>query len=164
MEETKNASCTRGARLEKECRMRSQGHGCAGHGQAATAGVQALLFHTLSGLVIAFLPRSKCLLISWLQSLSAIILESKKIKSVTLPTFFPFYLPSSGLGVPHGGLISGLSPLLAAKCPADPPAQEKKPKGSKAGASGAAAPDPDPDQQPPQGPLHLVAGAAISRS
>ena len=145
--------------------MRSQGHGCAGHGQAATAGVQSLLFHMLSGLVIAFLPRSKCLLISGLQSLSAVILESKKIKSVTLPTFFPFYWPSSGLGVPHGGLIPGLGPLLAAKCPADPPAQEKKPKGSKAGASsGAADPDPDPDQQPPQGPLHLVAGAAISRS
>ena len=38
----------------------------------------------LSRLVIAFLPRSKCLLISWLQSLSAVILEPKKIKSVTV--------------------------------------------------------------------------------
>ena len=38
---------------------------------------------------IAFLPRSKCLLISWLQSLSAVILEPKKIKSVTVSTFSP---------------------------------------------------------------------------
>ena len=43
----------------------------------------------LSRFVIAFLPRSKCLLISWLQSLSAVILESKKIKSVTVFIFFP---------------------------------------------------------------------------
>ena len=46
-----------------------------------------LLFHMLSRLVIAFLPRSKCLLISWLQS--AVILEPKKIKSVTDSTFPP---------------------------------------------------------------------------
>ena len=38
----------------------------------------------LSRLVIAFLPRSKCLLISWLQSPSTVILEPKKIKSVTV--------------------------------------------------------------------------------
>ena len=43
-----------------------------------------LLFNMLSRLVIAFLPRSKCLLISWLQSPSAVIMEPKKIKSVTL--------------------------------------------------------------------------------
>ena len=43
----------------------------------------SLLFSTLSRFVIAFLPRSKHLLISWLQSLSAMILEPKKIKSVT---------------------------------------------------------------------------------
>jgi len=42
-----------------------------------------LLFNMLSMLFITFLPRSKCLLISWLQSLSAVILEAKKIKSVT---------------------------------------------------------------------------------
>ena len=42
------------------------------------------LFNTLSRLVIAFLPRSKHLLISWLQSPSAVILEPKKIKSVTV--------------------------------------------------------------------------------
>ena len=46
--------------------------------------VMSLLFNMLSRLVIAFLPRSKCLLISWLQSLSAVILEPKKIKSVTV--------------------------------------------------------------------------------
>ena len=44
--------------------------------------VMSLLFNTLSRLVIAFLPRSKCLLISWLQSPSAVILEPQKIKSV----------------------------------------------------------------------------------
>ena len=44
----------------------------------------SLLFNTLSRFVIAVLPRSKCLLISWLQSLSAVILEPKKIKSVTV--------------------------------------------------------------------------------
>ena len=44
----------------------------------------SLLFNMLSRLVIAFLPRSKHLLISWLQSLSAVILEPKKIKSVTV--------------------------------------------------------------------------------
>ena len=46
--------------------------------------IMSLLFATLSRLVIAFLPRSKCLLISWLQSPSAVILEPKKIKSVTV--------------------------------------------------------------------------------
>ena len=50
----------------------------------------SLLFNMLSSFVIAFLPRSKCLLISWLQSLSAVILEPKKIKSVTVTTFSPF--------------------------------------------------------------------------
>ena len=47
--------------------------------------VMSLLFNMLSRLVLAFLPRRKCLLISWLQSPSAvIILEPKKIKSVTV--------------------------------------------------------------------------------
>ena len=44
----------------------------------------SLLFNTLSRLVIAFLPSSKLLLISWLQSPSAVILEPKKTKSVTV--------------------------------------------------------------------------------
>ena len=47
------------------------------------------LFNTLSRLVIAFLPRSKCLLISWLQLLSTVILEPKKIKSVTVSIVSP---------------------------------------------------------------------------
>ena len=51
--------------------------------------VMSLLFNTLSRLVIAFLPRSKCLLISWLQSPSAVILEPKKIKSDNVSTVFP---------------------------------------------------------------------------
>ena len=51
--------------------------------------VMSLLFNTLSRFAIAFLPRSKCLLISWLQSLSAVILEPKKIKYVSLFALFP---------------------------------------------------------------------------
>ena len=51
--------------------------------------VMSLLFNTLSRFVIAFLPRIKHLLISWLQSPSAVILEPKKIKSVTVSTFPP---------------------------------------------------------------------------
>ena len=51
--------------------------------------VMSLLFNTLSGFVIAFLPRSKRLLISWLQSPSAVILEPRKIKSDTVSTVSP---------------------------------------------------------------------------
>ena len=50
--------------------------------------VMSLLFNTLSRFVIAFLPRSKHLLISWLQSPSAVILEPKKMKSVTVSIFY----------------------------------------------------------------------------
>ena len=52
--------------------------------------VVSLLFNMLSILVITFLPRKKCLLISWLQSPSAVILEPPKIKSVTVSTVSPF--------------------------------------------------------------------------
>ena len=52
-----------------------------------------LVFNMLSKLVIAFLPRSKRLLISWLQSSSAVILEPKKIKSLTVSIVCPSYLP-----------------------------------------------------------------------
>ena len=52
--------------------------------------VMSLLFNMLSRLVIAFLPRSKCLLISWLQSPSAVILEPRKIKSVTVSIVSPY--------------------------------------------------------------------------
>ena len=52
--------------------------------------VMSLLFNTVSRLVISFLPRSKHLLVSWLQSPSAVILEPKKIKSVTVSFVSPF--------------------------------------------------------------------------
>ena len=51
--------------------------------------VMSLLFNMLSRLVITFLPRSKHFLISWLQSLSAVILEPRKIKSVTVSIVSP---------------------------------------------------------------------------
>ena len=51
--------------------------------------VMALLFNMLFRLVIAFLPRSKCLFISWLQSSSAVILEPKKIKTVIVSIISP---------------------------------------------------------------------------
>ena len=51
--------------------------------------VMSLLFNMLSRLVITFLPRSKRLLISWLQSPSAVILKPKKIKSATVSIVSP---------------------------------------------------------------------------
>ena len=54
--------------------------------------VMSLLFNMLSRLVITFLPRSKHLLISWLQSPSEVILEPPKIKSATVSTVYPIYL------------------------------------------------------------------------
>ena len=51
--------------------------------------VMSLLFNMLSRFVIAFLPRSKHLLISWLQSPGTVIVEPKKIKSVTVSNFSP---------------------------------------------------------------------------
>ena len=53
--------------------------------------VMSLLFNMLSRLVITFLPRSKCLLISWLQSPSAVMLEPKKIKSDSVSTVSPYF-------------------------------------------------------------------------
>ena len=53
--------------------------------------VISLFFNTLSRFVIAFLPRSKCLLISWLESPSAVIWEPPKIKSITVSTVSPSY-------------------------------------------------------------------------
>ena len=65
--------------------------------------VMSLLFNRLSSLVIAFLLRSKRLLISWLQSPSTVILEPSKIKSVTVSIVspsFPLHFPwSDGVGV-----------------------------------------------------------------
>jgi len=54
--------------------------------------VMSLFFNMLSRLVLTFLPRSKRLLISWLQSPSAVILEPPKIKSLTVSIAFPIYL------------------------------------------------------------------------
>ena len=51
--------------------------------------VMSLLFDMLSRLVIAFLPRSKRFIISWLESPSAVILEPKKIKSLTVSIVSP---------------------------------------------------------------------------
>ena len=51
--------------------------------------VTSLIFNMLSSLVITFLPRSKCLLTSWLQSPFAVILEPKKIKSLTVSVVSP---------------------------------------------------------------------------
>ena len=55
--------------------------------------VMSLHFNMLSRLVMTFLPRSKHLLISWLQSPSAVILEPPKIKSVTVATVYPSFCP-----------------------------------------------------------------------
>ena len=63
--------------------------------------VMSLLFNILSRFVMAFLPRSKCLLISWLQSSSTVILEPKKIICHGFH-FFPFYLPRSDGTRGHG--------------------------------------------------------------
>ena len=51
----------------------------------------SLLFNMLSKFFIAFLPRNKHLLISWLQSQSAVILEPKKMKYITISTFSPSF-------------------------------------------------------------------------
>jgi len=57
--------------------------------QTFVSKVMSLLFNMLSRLVITFLPRSKCLLISWLQPPSTVIFEPKKIKSVTVSIVSP---------------------------------------------------------------------------
>ena len=57
--------------------------------QTSVGKVMTLLFNMLSRLVIAFLSRSKHLVISWLQSPPAVILEPKKIKSDTVSTLSP---------------------------------------------------------------------------
>ena len=58
-------------------------------GRTFVGKVMSLLFNMLSRLVIDFLPRSKHLLISWIQSLSPVILEPNKIKFVTVSTVSP---------------------------------------------------------------------------
>ena len=72
--------------------------------------VMSLLFNMLSRLVITFLPRSKRLLISWLQSPSAVILEPKKIKSDTVVENVKPTVKSTGQAVWKGRLeLSGIS-------------------------------------------------------
>ena len=68
--------------------------------------VMSLLFNMLSRVVIVFLPRSQRLLISWLQSPSAEILEPKKTKSVTLSTC-SLHLPSQK-SIPFGGTVTNV--------------------------------------------------------
>ena len=58
--------------------------------------VMSLFFNMLSRFIMAFLPRIKHLLISWLQSPSAVILEPKKIKSVTISIVSPFICHEMG--------------------------------------------------------------------
>ena len=57
--------------------------------QAFVGKVMSLLFNMLSRLVTTFLPKSKCLLISWQKSPSTVILEPRKIKSATVSTVSP---------------------------------------------------------------------------
>ena len=66
--------------------------------QKSVSKVMSLLCNMLSRFVIAILSRSKCLLISWLQSLSTVLLESKKIKSANVSNFFPSICWSNGTG------------------------------------------------------------------
>ena len=69
--------------------------------------VTSLLFSMLSKLVITFLPKSKHLLISWLQLPFAVILEPPKIKSVTVSHCFPIYLPwNDGTGCHDLGFLN----------------------------------------------------------
>ena len=77
--------------------------------------IMSLLFNTLSKFIKAFLPRDKSLLISWLHSPSVVILEPKKIKSVTFPCF-PIYMPwSNGTGcLDFSFLLSAIRMLSSA--------------------------------------------------
>ena len=81
--------------------------------------VMSLLFNTLSRFIIVFLPRSKCLLISWLQSLSTVILEPQKIKSVIVSTVSPSICHeemrrsySPGTSVLKGNVVSQSTAIL----------------------------------------------------
>ena len=78
-----------GAELSLESNFHIHGKTIALTRWAFVDKVMSLLFNMLSSLVIAFLPRSKHLLISWLQSPFAVILESKKIKSLTVSIVSP---------------------------------------------------------------------------
>ena len=75
--------------VQLSCSHMTTGKTLALTGRIFVGKVMSLLYNMLSGFVIAFLPRSKCLLISWMQSPSAVILEPKKIKSVTVSIVSP---------------------------------------------------------------------------
>ena len=79
--------------------------------------VVSLLFNILSRLVIAFLPRSKHLLISWLQSPSAVILEPKKIKSVTVSIVSPS-ICCEVMGPDAVIFVFWIQPKINSLCPA----------------------------------------------
>ena len=72
-------------------------------------GMMMSLLFNLSRLVIAFLPRRKCLLISWLQSRSAVILEPKERKSVTISTVSPSICNAGRQWQPTPVLLPGKS-------------------------------------------------------
>ena len=74
--------------------------------QTFVGNVMSLLCNMLSRFAVAFLPRSRHLLISWLQSPSAVILEPKKIKSVAVS------IVSRKLGLPEGGVASGVIAVI----------------------------------------------------
>ena len=89
--------------------------------------VMSLLFNTLSRFVIAFLPRNRHLLISWLQSLSTVILETKKIKSATVSTSVQFShsvvsdsLRPNGLQHTRPACPSPTSGVYSNSCPLSP--------------------------------------------
>ena len=89
--------------------------------------VMSLLFNKLSRFVMVFLPRSKCLLISWLQSLSTVILETKKIKSATVSTSVQFShsvvsdsLRPNGLQHTRPACPSPTSGVYSNSCPLSP--------------------------------------------
>ena len=71
--------------------------------------VMSLLFNMLSRFVITFLPRSKGLLISWLKSPFAVILDPKKIKSVNVSYVLKIYIKMFTEGLPCGPVIETLS-------------------------------------------------------
>ena len=75
--------------------------------------VLSLLFNVLSRFAIAFLLRCKCLLILWLQSLSTVILKSKKIKSITVSTFSLSFcqFPSGSAGKESSGDVGYLGSI-----------------------------------------------------
>ena len=75
--------------VQRSCPFMTSGETIALTIKTFVSKVMSLLFNSLSRLLITFLPKSKCLLIAWLQSLSVVILEPKKRKFITASTFPP---------------------------------------------------------------------------